>query len=192
MENIYNYTKFTNVSRIKLAVYPLYLTRNIDVSTAVHRKPRKKYRPGHSLDKLGLGTELILTQPTTLNSIHREATENLKIWIYSLSKLNTFDFSHLMHRVYSRNIGMGRRLPPRVIISNVVPLVWFEAEFEGVSKRRKNIQKVRLSRTTIEFQVYLDLKYSLVISLITLLYSRSLFVKGPKKVECERIWGTRY
>ena len=43
MENIYNYTKFTNVSRVKLAVYPLYFTGNIDVSTAVHRKPRKKY-----------------------------------------------------------------------------------------------------------------------------------------------------
>ena len=45
MENIYNYTKFTNVSRAKLAVYPVYFTGNIDVSTAVHRKPRKKYRP---------------------------------------------------------------------------------------------------------------------------------------------------
>ena len=46
MENIYNSTKFTNVSRIKYAIYPLYLTGNIDVSTAVHRKPRKKYHPG--------------------------------------------------------------------------------------------------------------------------------------------------
>ena len=45
MENIYNYTKFTNVSRVKKAVYPLYFTGNIDVSTAVHKKPRKKYRP---------------------------------------------------------------------------------------------------------------------------------------------------
>ena len=45
MKNIYNYTKFTNVSRVKQAVYPLYFTGNIDVSTAVHRKPRKKYRP---------------------------------------------------------------------------------------------------------------------------------------------------
>ena len=45
MENIYNYTKFTNVSRVKYAVYPLYLTGNIADSTAVHRKPRKKYRP---------------------------------------------------------------------------------------------------------------------------------------------------
>ena len=35
MENIYNYTKFTNVWRIKLTVYSLYITGNIDVSTAV-------------------------------------------------------------------------------------------------------------------------------------------------------------
>ena len=46
MENIYNYTKSTNVSNLKYAFYPLYFTGNIDVSTAVHRKPRKKYRPG--------------------------------------------------------------------------------------------------------------------------------------------------
>ena len=46
MENTYNYTKFTNVSRVKYAVYPLYLTGNIADSTAIHRKPRKKYRPG--------------------------------------------------------------------------------------------------------------------------------------------------
>ena len=45
MENIYNYTKFTNVSRVKYAVNPLYLKGNIADSTAVHRKPRKKYRP---------------------------------------------------------------------------------------------------------------------------------------------------
>ena len=44
MINIYNFTKFTNVSRVKQAVYSLYFTGNIDVSTAVHRKPRKKYR----------------------------------------------------------------------------------------------------------------------------------------------------
>ena len=49
MENIYNYTKFTNVSRVKYAVYTLYLTGNIADSTAVHRKPRKKYRPGNDL-----------------------------------------------------------------------------------------------------------------------------------------------
>ena len=49
MENIYNYTKFTNVSRVKYAVYPLYLTGNIADSTAVHRKPRKKYRPGEAI-----------------------------------------------------------------------------------------------------------------------------------------------
>ena len=29
MENICNYTKFTNVSRVKYAVYPLYLSGNI-------------------------------------------------------------------------------------------------------------------------------------------------------------------
>ena len=46
MENIYNYTKFTNFSRVKQFVYPLYFTRDIYISTAVHRKPRKKYRPG--------------------------------------------------------------------------------------------------------------------------------------------------
>ena len=46
IENIYNYTKFTNVSWVKYAVYPLYLTGNIADSTAVHRKPRKKYCPG--------------------------------------------------------------------------------------------------------------------------------------------------
>ena len=45
MENIYNYTKFTNISSVKWAVYPLYFTGNFDFSTAVHRKPRKKYRP---------------------------------------------------------------------------------------------------------------------------------------------------
>ena len=45
IENIYNYIKFTNVSRVKYAVYPLYLTGNIADSTVVHRKPRKKYRP---------------------------------------------------------------------------------------------------------------------------------------------------
>ena len=50
MENIYNSTKFTNISRVKKAIYPLYFTGNIDVSTATHRKPRKKYRP----DELGL------------------------------------------------------------------------------------------------------------------------------------------
>ena len=31
--------------RVKYAVYPLYLTGNIADSTAVHRKPRKNYRP---------------------------------------------------------------------------------------------------------------------------------------------------
>ena len=46
MENIYNYTNFTDVSRVKSAVYPLYFIGNIADSTAVHRKPRKKYRPG--------------------------------------------------------------------------------------------------------------------------------------------------
>ena len=45
MENIYKYTKFTNVSRVKYAVYPLYLIGNIVDSTAVHKKPRKKSRP---------------------------------------------------------------------------------------------------------------------------------------------------
>ena len=45
MENIYNFTKFTNVSRVKYAIYPLYLTGNIADSTEVLRKPRKKYRP---------------------------------------------------------------------------------------------------------------------------------------------------
>ena len=51
MENIYNYTKFTNVSRVKKAVYPLYFTGYIDVSSAAHRKPRKKYRPEYELQK---------------------------------------------------------------------------------------------------------------------------------------------
>ena len=50
MENIYNYTKFTNVSRVEKAVYPLYLTGNIAYSTAVHRKLRKKYRPDKDLN----------------------------------------------------------------------------------------------------------------------------------------------
>ena len=45
MKNIYKYTKFTNVSRVKYAVYPLYLIGNIVDSTAVHKKPRKKSRP---------------------------------------------------------------------------------------------------------------------------------------------------
>ena len=45
IENIYNYTKFTNVSRVKYAVYPQYSTGNIADSTAVHWKPRRKYRP---------------------------------------------------------------------------------------------------------------------------------------------------
>ena len=45
MENIYNYTKFTNASRVKYAVYPLLLTGNIADSTAVHRKPRIKSHP---------------------------------------------------------------------------------------------------------------------------------------------------
>ena len=40
MENIYNSTKFTNVSRVELAVYPLYFTGNMADSTAVHWKPR--------------------------------------------------------------------------------------------------------------------------------------------------------
>ena len=52
MENIYNYTKFTNVSRVKYAVYPLYFPGNIDVFTTVHRKPRKKYRPGDMYAKM--------------------------------------------------------------------------------------------------------------------------------------------
>ena len=38
MENIYNYTKSIDVSRVKLAVYPLYFTGNIDVSTAHNSK----------------------------------------------------------------------------------------------------------------------------------------------------------
>ena len=33
---------------MKYADYPLYLTGNIADFTAVHRKPRKKYRPGNS------------------------------------------------------------------------------------------------------------------------------------------------
>ena len=45
MEKIYNYTKFTNVSRVKYAIYPLYFTGNIADFTAVHRKPRKRFRP---------------------------------------------------------------------------------------------------------------------------------------------------
>ena len=53
MEKIYNYTKITNVSRVKLAVYPLYFTGNIDVFTAVHRKPRKKNRPAIITGTLG-------------------------------------------------------------------------------------------------------------------------------------------
>ena len=50
MENIYNNTKFENVLRVKWAVYPKYFTGNMDVSTAVHRKPRKKYRPAIGLN----------------------------------------------------------------------------------------------------------------------------------------------
>ena len=33
-------------------IYPLYFTGNIDVSTVVHRKPRKKYRPVYDMPHL--------------------------------------------------------------------------------------------------------------------------------------------
>ena len=35
MENIYNYIKFTNVSRVKWAVYPLYFTGNMDAKKKI-------------------------------------------------------------------------------------------------------------------------------------------------------------
>ena len=41
MENTYNGTKFCNVLRVKLAVYPVYFTGNTANSTAVYRKHRK-------------------------------------------------------------------------------------------------------------------------------------------------------
>ena len=45
MERFYNSTKLINVSRVKEAVYPVYFTGNMADSAAVHRKPKKKYRP---------------------------------------------------------------------------------------------------------------------------------------------------
>ena len=45
MEKIYNSTKLINVSRVKEAVYPVYFTGNMVDYAAVHRKPKKKYRP---------------------------------------------------------------------------------------------------------------------------------------------------
>ena len=41
LKSIDNCTKFTNIARVKVAVYPLYLTGNIADSTKVQRKPRK-------------------------------------------------------------------------------------------------------------------------------------------------------
>ena len=49
MENIYNYTKFTNVSRVKYAIYPLYFTGNIDVSTAFTESQEKNTALGTPL-----------------------------------------------------------------------------------------------------------------------------------------------
>ena len=45
MGKFYNLTKFGNVSSVKVAIYPVYFTGNMADSAAVHRKPRKKYRP---------------------------------------------------------------------------------------------------------------------------------------------------
>ena len=45
MENFYNSTKFTNVSRVKQVVYPLYFTGNMADSAAVCRNNRKKLPP---------------------------------------------------------------------------------------------------------------------------------------------------
>ena len=53
MDSVYNYTKFTNVSRVKYAVYPLYLTENMADSTAVHRKPRKNSALGKTVSPAG-------------------------------------------------------------------------------------------------------------------------------------------
>ena len=49
MENIYNTTESRIVSRVNQAVCPVYFAGNIADSTAVHRKPGKKYRPGPGL-----------------------------------------------------------------------------------------------------------------------------------------------
>ena len=49
MENTYNGTKFCNVLRVKLAVYPVYFTGNTANSTAVYRKHRKNPTPPNSL-----------------------------------------------------------------------------------------------------------------------------------------------
>ena len=45
MDKFCNSTKFINVLRVTEAVYTVYFTGNMAYSAAVHRKPRKKYRP---------------------------------------------------------------------------------------------------------------------------------------------------
>ena len=45
MENFYNSTRFRKVSRVKLAVYPVYFTGNTADCNMVHRPPGKKSNP---------------------------------------------------------------------------------------------------------------------------------------------------
>ena len=155
MENIYNYAKFIDVSRIKQAVYPLYFTGNIDVSTTVHRKPRKKYRPDHHPHKLVYRKETqygyIIYSKIRLPNVFWQDSHFLQDSHHPVTTFCTvqeFDFQKFLQRtgIWLSNFITGYEFGaettfkslPRLISLELI-LVSIQNLFMGVATRRQKL-----------------------------------------------------